>query len=216
MASQASSEPMSPRDMASSAGFSTSLVVTVNKVSPSLMVWKGWMACVMALWTWRPSCWSAPVSSRWLVTSSVMVVLPGGVGGPFGRVQAAFDGGQGMMALAGAGIQVAADDLSGAINDGADGVDDGEQGELGRPQLPEGAALAGQLAVGEADPLAHRGGGSGAARAQGKLPTAGRPERGAAQRLVGIDGVLAGEVVDDRGADAGNGGERNGVLALGE
>lgn len=43
-ASQASSEPMRPRAMASSAGFSISLVVTVKRVSPSLMVWKGWMA----------------------------------------------------------------------------------------------------------------------------------------------------------------------------
>ena len=83
-ASQASSEPMIPRAMASSAGFSTSLVVTVNRVSPSLIVWKGWMALVMALWTWRPSCWRALVRSCWLVASSVMVVLPGGVGGVSG------------------------------------------------------------------------------------------------------------------------------------
>ena len=83
-ASQASSEPMSPRAMASSAGFSTSLVVTVKRVSPSLMVWKGWMARVIALWTWRPSCWRALRWSCWLVTSSVTVVLPGGVGGVAG------------------------------------------------------------------------------------------------------------------------------------
>ena len=215
-ASQASSEPIKPRAMASSAGFSTSLVVTVKRVSPSLMVWKGWMAWVIALWTWRPSCWRALRWSCWLVTSSVTVVLPGGVGGGSGISQAVLDGSQGMVALASAGVEVAADHLPFSIDDGADGVDDGEDGELGRSELVEGAALAGQLAVGETDALADGGGGAGAARAEGKLPTAGGPERGAPQRFVGIDGVLAAEVVDDGGADAGDGGERDGVLALGE
>src|SRR5919204_6259710 len=57
---------------------------------------------------------------------------------------------------AGRCVEVAADDLSLAVDDGADGVHDREDGDARRPEPPERAALAAGLALAELERLADR------------------------------------------------------------
>src|SRR5206468_503361 len=97
------------------------------------------------------------------------------------------------------------DDRAVAIDDRADGIDDGEDGDPRRADLTERTTLAARLGQLEAERLADRRRAPCASLSERERALARCAERGAAELLVGIHGVLArAEVEDDRADHVGD------------
>ena len=114
-------------------------------------------------------------------------------------------------------IAVAAYDLVLAIDDGADGVDDGENSDLGRAHLSKGASLARALAVFRPKVTADVNETTGAVWTQREPARPRRLQCRSAQFLVGMDGIgSAVEIKHDGTRDDGNVLPLVGVAAPGE
>jgi hypothetical protein len=90
------------------------------------------------------------------------------------------------------------------VNDRADRIDHGKNGHLRRTEVAERAALAARLGPIRPERLSKRGGAPGATPSKQEHAASSSRERGAAELLVGIDGIAArAEVEDDRADDSG-------------
>ena len=100
------------------------------------------------------------------------------------------------------GMAIAAHDVARAVEHDPEGVHDDEDRDLGRADLAERRALARGFAALDAEDAPAIGEAPGPARAQ-REPTRDRRERrGSAQRVIGMDRVVAPPVVVDDGAAA--------------
>src|SRR6266511_3014155 len=118
---------------------------------------------------------------------------------------------------AGRRVEVTADDVSVAVDDGADGVHDREDGDARVAEAAKRAALTAGLSVLEPEGLADGRGAAGASPSQREATLLRGSQRRPAELLVGIDRVLAWpEVEDDRARDVGDRRPARVVAALGE